>query len=174
MNFAARDLPADSNLRFWRAIADSRRDAANLEEQMQRLSQLLKDADPGLLVDFQRVLEDRANDAYRWDLWAVAYIVNGGCSDDGFYYFRGWLIAQGRDYFETALADPERAADRIEPDDIAECEEIYAIAPRIYEAKTGRDDFFEQLPAAPRTVQGTPWNEETIEALFPDLVERFS
>ena len=26
-------------------------------------------------------------------------VANGGCSDDGFDYFRGWLIAQGREVF---------------------------------------------------------------------------
>ena len=36
------------------------------------------------------------DDSYRWDLWGAAYLANGGCSDDGFDYFRGWLIGQGR------------------------------------------------------------------------------
>ncbi len=40
-------------------------------------------------------------------------VVNGGCSDDGFEYFRGWLIGQGGAYFEAALKDPERAADNV-------------------------------------------------------------
>jgi hypothetical protein len=30
------------------------------------------------------------------DQWGAAYLANGGCSDDGFDYFRGWLIGQGR------------------------------------------------------------------------------
>ncbi|MFE5591185.1 DUF4240 domain-containing protein [Streptomyces sp. NPDC056549] len=33
----------------------------------------------------------------------AAYMVNGGCCDDGFDYFRGWLIAQGRNVFERAV-----------------------------------------------------------------------
>ncbi|MET7745527.1 DUF4240 domain-containing protein [Streptomyces sp. NPDC005385] len=39
-------------------------------------------------------------------LWAAAYTTNGGCSDDSFDYFRGWLIAPGREIFEHVVADP--------------------------------------------------------------------
>lgn len=42
---------------------------------------------------------------------AAAYLVNGGCSDDGFDYFRGWLIARGREVFEDVLADPDAIAE---------------------------------------------------------------
>ncbi|OSP39974.1 hypothetical protein B7767_28795 [Streptomyces sp. 13-12-16] len=44
-------------------------------------------------------------------LWAAAYVINGGCSDDGFDYFRGWLIAQGRETFERVVADPDALAE---------------------------------------------------------------
>ncbi len=55
----------------------------------------------------------------------MAYIINGGCSDDGFDYFLGWLIAKGRKYFEAALVNPERAGDGAEPGDVVECEDIW-------------------------------------------------
>ena len=35
---------------------------------------------------------------YRWDMWAAAYLIGGGCSDDGFIDFRAGLIAQGLDW----------------------------------------------------------------------------
>lgn len=50
-------------------------------------------------------------DSYRTSLWAAAYVINGGCSDDGFDYFRGWLILQGRKVFEQVVADPDALAD---------------------------------------------------------------
>ena len=52
------------------------------------------------------------NESYRWDLWSAAYLANGGCSGDGFDYFRGWLIGQGRTAYETVLADPDALAVR--------------------------------------------------------------
>jgi hypothetical protein len=36
-------------------------------------------------------------------MWVAAYLMNGGCSDDGFDYFRGWLIAQGRTTLEQVV-----------------------------------------------------------------------
>ncbi|MFC9245678.1 DUF4240 domain-containing protein [Streptomyces sp. NPDC057136] len=70
-------------------------------------------------------------------LWAAAYVINGGCSDDGFDYFRGWLIAQGREVFERTAADPDAlaevpivrasAADGL---DLA-CEEVLSIPYRV-------------------------------------------
>jgi hypothetical protein len=48
---------------------------------------------------------------YRWDLWAAAYLIGGGCSDDGFIDFRAGLIAQGRDWYEKAAAEPDGLAD---------------------------------------------------------------
>jgi hypothetical protein len=47
-------------------------------------------------VSFERHFTQRLADAYRWDLWGLAYQLNGGCSDDGFVYFRCWLLGQGR------------------------------------------------------------------------------
>ena len=43
--------------------------------------------------------------SYLSSLWAAAYILMDGCSDDTFDYFRGWLIAQGKETFEKVLDD---------------------------------------------------------------------
>ena len=49
--------------------------------------------------------------SYREDLWGAAYLINGGASDDGFEYFRGWLMTQGRAVFARAVADPDSLAE---------------------------------------------------------------
>ena len=68
--------------------------------------------------------------AHRWDLGAAAYLMRGGYSDDGFDYFRGWLIAQGRSRRERALADPDSLADAgVDPDDdMVDCEYVVVAA----------------------------------------------
>jgi hypothetical protein len=38
-------------------------------------------------------------------------MINGGCSNDGFEDFRGWLIVQGHEVFERMIADPDTLAD---------------------------------------------------------------
>ena len=47
---------------------------------------------------------------YRWDLWAAAFPIAGGCSDDSFIDFRAGLIAQGRDWYHKAAASPDGLA----------------------------------------------------------------
>jgi hypothetical protein len=49
--------------------------------------------------------------SYREDLWGAAYLINGGCSDDGFDAFRGWLMTQGRTVFARAVAEPDSLAE---------------------------------------------------------------
>lgn len=52
------------------------------------------------IVASHQVLLGLMADSYRNPLWAAAYVINGGCSDDGFDYFRGWLIVQGHEVYE--------------------------------------------------------------------------
>jgi len=83
--------------------------------------------------------------SYRHDLWGAAYLINGGASDDGFEYFRGWLIAQGRTTFDTVLDDVDSLADL--PDVMSsaqtgeelECESILSAVWNAYRRATGAD-----------------------------------
>jgi hypothetical protein len=48
---------------------------------------------------------------YRWDVWAAAYLIGGGCSDDAFIDFRAGIIAQGHSWYEKVTASPDDLAD---------------------------------------------------------------
>ena len=94
---------------FWNHIrATHRRDPdEHTERLVARLAKLTRED----IVDFCFWWGWMHTEAYRINLWAAAYYVNGGCSDDGFDYFRNWLILQGRDVFTAAVADPNTLAD---------------------------------------------------------------
>ena len=86
------------------------------------------------IVAFDRLLSKHLADSYSLRLWGAAYLINGGCSDDGFEYFRAWLITRGREVFHAALRDPDGlAALKVEH---AECEDILQSAARAYQMKT--------------------------------------
>lgn len=157
---------------FWNLINKSRRGVEDCDEQTENLTELLLKLEPNEIVEFDRYMRQNLAESYRWDLWAVAYIVNGGCSDDGFEYFRGWLIAQGKDYFEAALLNAEKAAKKVSEDDEAECESILYAASEAYEQKTR-----EQLPTSdikqPAEPSGQPWEEDELEQLYPKLTKKF-
>jgi hypothetical protein len=115
-------------------------------------------------------------ESYRWDLWAVAYIVNCGCSDDDFDDFRGWLLAQGKDRYQAALEAPERIGDWVEPGDPVECENFVYVARRAYEEKTGRELPMQAISVDwPSEPSGEPWDKsvEALQRLYPKLCERF-
>jgi hypothetical protein len=71
--------------------------APALREQLDTLS-----ADE--LLAFDRILERRLYDIDRADIHERT---DG--SDDGFLYCRGFIIGMGRTYYESVLADPDRA-----------------------------------------------------------------
>lgn len=160
---------------FWKAIAASRRDLLDPEEQSERLVRVLRQLKEEDIVEFDRLLQARINDAYSWDLWAVAFIAQGGCSDDGFEYFCCWLIAQGQAYFEAALKSPAAAARRIQPGESAELEPLLYVALEAWRERTERDEDDETFAPVERVEpRGEPWEEEDLPRLFPKLVKRFA
>jgi Protein of unknown function (DUF4240) len=60
---------------------------------------------------FDRHLRRVLDASYREDLWGAAYLINGGCSDEGFDAFRGWLMTQGRTIFARGVAEPDSLAE---------------------------------------------------------------
>ncbi|NEC03710.1 DUF4240 domain-containing protein [Streptomyces sp. SID7909] len=100
--------------KFWDLVEEARHAAGSpsgAEETVARATALLAAREPQEIIDAQQILWDLMATSYRAPLWAAAYLINGGCSDDGFDYFRGWLIAQGRIVFEDVVADADKLAD---------------------------------------------------------------
>ncbi|QKG26889.1 DUF4240 domain-containing protein [Actinomadura verrucosospora] len=65
---------------------------------------------PGI-VAFDATLTRILDTAYRRPLWNAAYLIEGGCGDDGFMDFRAGLALLGRDVFTRAVDDPDSLAD---------------------------------------------------------------
>jgi len=89
--------------KFW-AIVDQCKDAEHPELAV---AELLDGLPIEEVMEFGYYLEWMEIHAFRADIWCAAYLLNGGCGDDGFTYFIRGLIAQGRDLFERTLKNPE-------------------------------------------------------------------
>ena len=63
--------------------------------------------DPEEIVAWGRHLDKVMVASGKEDLWAAAYLINGGCSDEGFDNFRGWLIAHGREVLARSVREPD-------------------------------------------------------------------
>ncbi|MGW1065682.1 DUF4240 domain-containing protein [Streptomyces aureus] len=98
---------------FWQLIEAARNqvlDPDDSEAVAREATSLLASRPVEEIIAAQQVLWDLMAESYTNPLWAAAYVINGGCSDDGFDYFRGWLIAQGRQVFEGVVGDPDALA----------------------------------------------------------------
>ncbi|MER5382676.1 DUF4240 domain-containing protein [Streptomyces sp. NPDC002688] len=63
------------------------------------------------ILGYQERFDEASGAVYRWDVWAAAYLIGGGCSDDSFMDFRAGLIALGRDWYDKAAAAPDGLAE---------------------------------------------------------------
>ena len=158
--------------RFW-AFIGAARDAAgdDVEDRVSGLEQVLLNHHPDEVAEFRRKYDEMLARAYRWKLWGAANVINGGCSDDGFRYFRDWLISEGEAVFEAALADPDSLAD-IAQDEGFELESFGYVAAEVYEQMTDQP-----LAASPTLDSAEPaghaWKEEELPALLPRLWKKF-
>jgi Protein of unknown function (DUF4240) len=152
--------------RFWAIIEAGAPYGPNDQDQHERsVADQLRDLPAEDIHSFYTLFCRKMVAAQTWDLWGAAYLVNGGCSDDGFVYFRAWLIGQGRAAYAAAVADPDALAGLTDPSrDDYEFEMLYAAAPEAYAAVTGEDmpHLDVEWPAEP---QGERWDfDDSAEA----------
>ncbi len=155
---------------FWAIVDKARKTAGDVEGTADEVAEILTEGSLERIAEFQDQLDHRMNEAFRWDLWGAAYVMNGGCSDDGFEYFRGWLIANGRKVFTAALKDPESLA-RLEEAE-AENEDMLYSAQRAYE-HLAPGKTMERRVARIAEPQGERWEEDDLAALFPKLTKKY-
>jgi hypothetical protein len=155
---------------FWTTLA-----GLDPESATEELSGRLEKLSASEIAEFQAHFTRVHRQAYDWLLWGAAYLIDGGCSDDGFTDFRYGLISRGRDFFETALQDPDSLADRLSDDDFIPNEELGYVASQVYEAKTGEEMPYPDLPPI-GDPKGEDWdfdNPELCAQKLPKLFRRY-
>jgi hypothetical protein len=168
---------------FWSIIERAKEEAGDdLDEQFELIKVSLGELSDDEILAYQRLFNALDARAFRADLWGAAYVINGGCSEDAFDYFRAWLIGQGRAIYEEALADPDSLAEVVDDDSEVEFEYLLYAAIEAYEEKTGEEDFYERLGRVPTAkMVGDPvsWSdghghavEAKIKRLYPKLYKK--
>jgi len=160
--------------KFWEIIGQSQA-GHDANAQIKALEKILWGLGTDEVAAFDRIFTQLLIKSYTWDLWGAAYIIDGGCSDDGFEYFRRGLIASGREKFEKALENPESLADWTEPDEV-ENEGIKYVSYKVYEEKSGGGKMPDDGLRYPSNPSGEPWEEDNddLERRFPALWAKFS
>ena len=159
--------------KFWELVesakAECRPELSNQPEILQKKLEALPTKE---IADFGRIFDELHAKAYRWDLWAAAYIIEGGCSDDGFTDFRAGLIGLGRQAYYDAIRDPGTLVQQPTRGVDFSQEEMNYVARQAYEAVAGN-----QMPDSdvrhPEEPIGQPWAEDTVAKKYPGLAAKF-
>ncbi|MBU2669741.1 DUF4240 domain-containing protein [Actinoplanes bogorensis] len=167
---------------FWAVIsrATAERPASPAEVARRAVADLAT-RDPDEIVAWGRHLDKVMAASGTQDLWAAAYLINGGVGEDGFDSFRGWLIAHGREAVARSVKAPDSLADvavikaAADTGAVFEAEEVLSIAAEAYAEATGSP-----LPEGDRPVirpdVAELWdfdNEEEMHRRLPKLSALF-
>jgi Protein of unknown function (DUF4240) len=166
---------------FWKLIDKSGRASdGDAEQQLEALGALLDELTAEDIIEFDNIFSSYFHLSYTWPLWGAAYVIGGGCSDDSFDYFRGWLISRGEQVFAAAIAEPDELASLIEEgDEEIECqvEGWQSVAVDAWCRKTKQE--YTAFPVKPGHIHGNDptgeeWDEDDLDRLYPKLSSRFN
>jgi hypothetical protein len=134
--------------KLW-AMAEAARPAGAVDcaQHAARLLAALAELPTAEILAYQHLHDQLMAESYHWDLWGAAYLLNFGCSDDGFDYFRGWLLTRNSWFW---------------------CQDILGVAYEAYQRRTGQpitpqnvcDMFGAGPPRATWSPGGEPWDPE--------------
>lgn len=159
---------------FWRLIETARSQAEASGSFDKALVGLLAARSKREILEYQERFDELHGALYRWDVWAAAYLIGGGCSDDSFIDFRAGAIAQGRVWYERIAANPDSLAEHPlviaaaaeHYDDVMFYEVVNYTAAYAFKQLTGdEEDFYEAWDEY--------WNAQPRERADVDMGEDF-
>jgi hypothetical protein len=145
---------------------------ARLSNQPRILQDRLEKLSASEIVQFDAFFAELLCKSFTWELWAAAYIIEGGCGDDGFQDFRAGLIGLGRETYEAAVNDPNTLS--LQPAsgvDFSNEGMLYA-APLAFEVVTGKKLPKNMVPQPDKPV-GERWDASELSTKFPGLAAAF-
>ena len=160
---------------FWKTIDAALRpgeysEAVNHEVLREALVALKR---PDLL-DFAKHMHAAMENAFSTELWGAGYLINGGCTEEEFIYFRGWVISLGSRAYRDAVRNPDILADCVDPDaDAHEDADLLGLAFDVYTERKGSDEGFD-FESQSKELSGDEWDfedENEMSARFPRLWE---
>ena len=161
--------------RFWEIINNSGK-GKNLANELDKLSE-------DEIFGYRYWWDYFHRQSYNQALWAAAYIVMGGCSDDSFDYFRFWLITRGEVVYMNAIQDADSLCGEFEIMTDGEYpiwEEADYIPAEVFERKFNKD-FYEEEDNIDYGDMSLPeikfeWeedNEESIRKICPKTFDKW-
>ncbi len=165
---------------YWKIVSIALKKSPNQDEQQQILVSELQKLPADEIIGFKLRTDQLLFDIYNSEMWCAAYIINGGCSDDGFEYFRSWVISRGKEVYYNSKMKPDYLTEELN-DEIEdyEFEDFLYVANDAFTANTGKDiyDYIDdenfKFNEGQKTIEFT-WQEEnaySLKAICPKLFE---
>ena len=171
---------------FWAIVQTAVDEAGNDEDEyLEVVKRELSKLSLKEMIGFRLRTDKLLYDSYTSEMWCAGYLMNGGCSDDGFEYFRLWVISRGRKVYEAAMANPDNLIDYIDDDDemdFFEFELFWYVALEAFEEAVDAELYDYVDDDNFKTCEGNypnfefNWEEdepESMQKLCPRLFERF-
>ena len=176
---------------FWKimdyAFAKAKFD--NKQREQAILDQLTK-LTPEQIQQFEIIFQQMNQKASTWNNFAAHTIIDGGSSDDTYYYFRCWLISLGQKNFDETLGDPDYLASVDIPIDTKHgygeviFEELIPISDKAYSIVTGKQTEDETFPRpfaqkkglfydSNTDMKGKEWTDTDLPKIAPKLYKKF-
>lgn len=166
---------------FWNIVDSSVKNTKNQDAQERFLVKEIEKLTPKQMIGFRLRTDKLLYDTYNSEMWCAGYIMNGGCSDDGFEYFRNWIIARGKETYYKAKENPDSLiSEFVEGEEYYDFESFWYVALTAFENKTGKE-LYDYISDDFKTNEGNypnfefTWKEEepeTMKAICPKLFKK--
>lgn len=165
---------------FWNIVDSSLNSTKDQVSQEKFLIKEIEKLTPKQMIGFRLRTDKLLFDTYNSEMWCAGYIMNGGCSDDGFEYFRNWIISRGNDTFYKAKENPDSLiSEFVEGQVYYEFESFWYVALTAFKNKTGKE-LYDYISDDFVTNEGNypnfefTWNEEDPETMKPICPKLFA
>ena len=159
---------------FWEIIGQAiEQSDGTTDDTVEQITLRVEDFKLTEIKRFQNLLLDQLEVLNTWDCWALAYISQGGCSDDSFLYFRCWIILQGQDVVNLCITDIEKAMRSVPKDGDVYAEGLLSAADTAYNIRGGGKAMTIRQ-RKDKEPTGTEWDEDKVEEIYPRVTEYYS
>ncbi|WP_188930070.1 DUF4240 domain-containing protein [Puia dinghuensis] len=162
--------------KYWQIIDQSLKEGPYQSYQEQYLIHKLRKLSIVEIVKFELRTDELMHNSRTNQLWCAASLLNDGCSDDAFDYFRYWLISRGNKVYHDALKNPDSLIEEIIPNkQYYRFETFGYMAYKVFTEKTGGnlcDYIQDDRKHNKRTNIVFTWSyeePETMRAICPNL-----
>lgn len=152
---------------FWQLLSEGRARGETPDAQIEAVTDALKEFPGPQIRKFQTILNRQMTKLYHYNVWALAFLAQNGCSDDAFEEFRPWLLLQGERICDDAVQDPSRIVLSV-PEGLETRAAALLDAPAVaYELRTGKPLVVRRTESG--GPKGKAWEESDLPARYPSM-----